>query len=811
MACQNCGGFHSTGQLCPGYPVSSPGMPGTAGGAGDFKQSQQDFAFDDGRTKMQYHSSSTSWSSTSQSGFQDRITTPMLQLPPAHSPFSIQSPQHPLDWHNNVHNQAMQQANQLHNQSILHAQQMMSSAMQDAFRTGQADEPEQRTPALPAPPTPSQQYVQTPPSDVCQQQTLRLPAPSNLSQQDREESRSQHQQLLATMEQRWASQEKEFSRQMQGLKIDLQEAKNSSVQDRKEHDAKDRQIAALQSQIASQNQAQMELQQRHTQDMAQMAQAVASNPLPQAPAFDMGVLQQLIAEVRASRVNPADIENLVSGALAQRMSGLATKEDMQSASGAVGKALQSLDNNASEGRIQRAVEKAINKVVEQKKAHVQQTQKKIGASQQQPSEMSPAISKLSPGPPAYPSRPVGDIATMVSPPSKKAKALPAPASDARSTIGQKLEPSNPKVVYGSNSVVCSGKMPTAHQSTEPGHAMQLFQDDGAGRISTSTKKAKPEPAQIEYPQSTVSRALESSQPTKALPWHQDAASSISKAPSPSVRQARDNESVVSTSSRRSKRGDVLSITAAAAGNESNTASKAHKSTGLAEQAAVNRLANPSMLAIREAGESEIESTTSKASKRSQLTAANLAQLPNKNFDRSENTKAKSKVTYASPEGHNEARYTVSGRVPKHDAKARHNASDAASEARSVGSSARSSGSRASKALRMSELRPPGQTGAELVLHRTTNEMLAGYHGGQEISVLDSENDPRKAEQNTFRIGASPEVPESSSQVSSRQKGQKAGREVVQSKPESRLRQVMSADEQSDAASKVSKANKLSRR
>ncbi|KAI7358106.1 hypothetical protein KC320_g1359 [Hortaea werneckii] len=700
-------------------------MPGSAG---DFKQSQQDFAFDDGRTKMQYRSSSTSWSSTSQSVFQDRLPTPILTLPPVHSPFSIQSPQHHLEWHNNLHDQAVHHANQLHNQSMLHAQQMMSSAMQNAFQTGQASVPDQRTPALPAPPAPSQQSVQTSIADAYQQQPLQLPAPSNHSQQDLEESRSQHQQLLATMEQRWASQEKEFSRQMQGLKSDLQEAKNSRAHDRKERDAKDQQIAALQAQIASQNQAQMELQQRHTQDMAQMAQAVASKSPSQTPTFDMGVLQQLIAEVRASRVNPADIENLVSGALTQRMSGLATKEDMQSASGAVGKALQNLDNNASEGRIQRAVEKAINKVVDQKMAQVQQTQKKIGVSQQQPGEMSPAIPKLSPGPPAYPSRPVGDIASVISTPSKKAKALSSPASNARSTIGKKLDPSNPKAVYGSDSVVSSGKVPTAYQSTESGHAMQLLQDDGASRISTSTKKAKAEPAQIEYPRST---------------------------------------------------------------------------------AALNRLANLSMPAIREAGESEVGSITSKAGKGSQLTAANLAQLPEKKADEPENNEAKSKVSYAPNQGYrDDARSTVSARAPTHDAKIRHNASDAASEARSVASSARSSGSKASKASRMSELRPPGQTGAELVLHRTTNEMLAGYHGGQEISALTPENDPRKAELDTFRTGAFPEEPEGSSQVSRRQRGQKAGRDVVQSKPESRLREVMSAD---DAASKVSKASKSSRR
>ncbi|KAI7207233.1 hypothetical protein KC343_g10324 [Hortaea werneckii] len=781
-------------------------MPGSAG---DFKQSQQDFAFDDGRTKMQYRSSSTSWSSTSQSVFQDRLPTPILPLPPVHSPFSIQSPQHHLEWHNNLHDQAVHHANQLHNQSMLHAQQMMSSAMQDAFQTGQASVPDQRTPALPAPPAPSQQSVQTSIADAYQQQPLQLPAPSNHSQQDLEESRSQHQQLLATMEQRWASQEKEFSRQMQGLKSDLQEAKKSRAHDRKERDAKDQQIAALQAQIASQNQAQMELQQRHTQDMAQMAQAVASKSPSQTPTFDMGVLQQLIAEVRASRVNPADIENLVSGALTQRMSGLATKEDMQSASGAVGKALQNLDNNASEGRIQRAVEKAINKVVDQKMAQVQQTQKKIGVSQQQPGEMSPAIPKLSPGPPAYPSRPVGDIASVISTPSKKAKALSSPASNARSTIGKKLDPSNPKAVYGSDSVVSSGKVPTAYQSTESGHAMQLLQDDGASRISTSTKKAKAEPAQIEYPRSTVSRALESSEATKALLWHQDAASAVSKASSPSRRQARDNESVVSTSSRRSKRGDVVSLTAAAGGNENSKASKAHKSTSLTGQAALNRLANLSMPAIREAGESEVGSITSKAGKGSQLTAANLAQLPEKKADEPENNEAKSKVSYAPNQGYrDDARSTVSARAPTHDAKIRHNASDAASEARSVASSARSSGSKASKASRMSELRPPGQTGAELVLHRTTNEMLAGYHGGQEISALTPENDPRKAELDTFRTGAFPEEPEGSSQVSRRQRGQKAGRDVVQSKPESRLREVMSAD---DAASKVSKASKSSRR
>ncbi|KAI7531649.1 hypothetical protein KC331_g13989 [Hortaea werneckii] len=760
---------------------------------------------------MQYHSSSTSWSSTSQGGFQSQITPPMPQPPPLHSPFLGQSPQHHLEWHNSVHDQAMHHANQLHNQSMLHAQQMMSNAMQNAFQAGQANESDQRTPALPAPPAPSQQSVQRTPADAYQQQSLRLPAPSSSSHEDREESRSQHQQLLATMEQRWASQEKEFSRQMQGLKGDLQEAKNSSVQDRKERDAKDRQIAALQAQISSQTQAQMELQQKHTKDMAQMAQAVASNPPPQTPAFDMGVLQQLITEVRASKVNPADIENLVSGALTQRMSGLATKEDMQSASGAVGKALQSLDNNASEGRIQRAVEKAINKVVDQKMAHVQQTQKRIGASQQQPREISPEIPKLSPGPATYSSGPVGENASKMSTPSKKKKALPAPASDAQSIVGKDSKPSHCKAVYGSDSLVPSGKVPTAYQSGESGHALQFFQDDGASRISTSSKKAKAQPAQIEYPRSTVSRALESSEPAKALPWHQDAASTVSKALSLSRRQTKDNESVVSTSSRRSKRGDVISPMAAADSDNHSKALKVHRSTTLAEQAAVNRLPNSSMPAIRESGESEAGSTISQATKGSQLTAANLAKLPDKKADGSDDNKAKSKVSYASPEGQNDARSTVSARVPTHDAKTRHNASDAASEARSVASSARSSGSKALKASRMSELRPPGQTGAELVLHRATNEMLGGYHRGEDISALDSEKDPRKAEQVTFGAGPSPEVPEGSSQASGRRTGQTAGREVARPKAESRLRLMMSADEQSDSASQVSKASKSNRR
>ncbi|RMY08785.1 hypothetical protein D0868_04607 [Hortaea werneckii] len=779
--------------------------PGTPGSASDFNQSQQNFAFDDGRTKMQYHSSSTSWSSTSQGGFQNQITPPMPQPPPLHSPFLGQSPQHHLEWHNSVHDQAMHHANQLHNQSMLHAQQMMSNAMQNAFQAGQANESDQRTPALPAPPAPSQQSVQRTPADAYQQHSLKLqPRGSRRISEPASTASCDHGAAMGISRE-------EFSRQMQGLKGDLQEAKDSSIQDRKERDAKDRQIAALQAQISSQNQAQMELQQKHTKDMAQMAQTVASNPPPQTPAFDMGVLQQLITEVRASKVNPADIENLVSGALTQRMSGLATKEDMQSASGAVGKALQSLDNNASEGRIQRAVEKAINKVVDQKMAHVQQTQKRIGASQQQPREISPEIPKLSPGPATYSSGPVGENAGKMSTPSKKKKALPAPASDAQSIVDKDSKPSHCKAVYGSDSLVPSGKVPTAYQSGESGHALQFFQDDGASRISTSSKKAKAQPAQIEYPRSTVSRALESSEPAKTLPWHQDAASTVSKALSPSRRQTKDNENVVSTSSRRSKRGDVISPMAAADSDNHSKALKVHRSTTLAEQAAVNRLPNSWMLAIRESGESEAGSTISQATKGSRLTAANLAKLPDKKADGSDNNKARSKVSYASPEGQNDARSTVSARVPTHDAKTRHNASDATSEARSVTSSARSSGSKALKASRMSEPRPPGQTGAELVLHRTTNEMLGGYHRGEDISALDSEKDPRKAEQVTFGAGPSPEVPEGSSQASGRRTGQTAGREVARPKAESRLRLMMSADEQSDSASQVSKASKSNRR
>lgn len=477
-----------------------------------------------------------------------------------------------LGWDDQVHDQAMRSANQLHTQAFQNAQQVASSMMQDAFQSTQFSSPAQGANTYLAP---FQQYVSPMFSRPQQQQQQLQPSSPQqfVGSQDHAETQRQHQELLASMEKRYASQEQKFGNMMQGLQSDLQAAVNVSAQDRQAREGKDQEIAALQEKISQRDQAHMALQQRHSEEVARLAQTLASTPQPQSPAFDIAMLQQVIKEVQASQIKHADVQTLISNTVNERMSGLASKDDMCSAGAAVEKTLNRVGSDASEERIRNALEKGIDNFVDKRMRLPERKQQRIEEQHREAHGMQPAYANYS----------------QVSRDAKKNKALTAPGTYAESSESK----------ASGSSRASEEPYEYAETSIKKASKHSKYSADNANVLSTLAEKGK---APVDaYEVDDHSEAMSSVSTAKRL--------SGTLTPSDSV-------SMLSTSSK-----------------VRSSASRAPKRKSLAERAVLNRLGHTPMLAICEGG-SGVGSTVSSSSASTRLTKEALDQLPSKQSSKS---------------------------------------------------------------------------------------------------------------------------------------------------------------------------------
>ncbi|KAK0862361.1 Exopolyphosphatase [Friedmanniomyces endolithicus] len=122
----------------PLQPLSLTIMSNTPGGQGGYQQSNQQWAYNDGRTSVQYHHQETTFAQSAVST-PAPIPSPYQILPPVAMPQMLPAP-NMFQQHQNIHNMAMQQAAQIH-----------ASATQGMFQSMQ--------PALPAPMSPFPQQA----------------------------------------------------------------------------------------------------------------------------------------------------------------------------------------------------------------------------------------------------------------------------------------------------------------------------------------------------------------------------------------------------------------------------------------------------------------------------------------------------------------------------------------------------------------------------------------------------------------------------------------------------------------------------
>ncbi|KAK5119817.1 hypothetical protein LTR85_007143 [Meristemomyces frigidus] len=339
-------------------------MSGTPGGQGGFQQNQQSFAYNDGRTATQYQVHQTNWSTQSQQ------STPAPMLP---YPNLIQqaSPMQQMLIGPDMHQQHVQLANQIHAQGLQHHAAVMQSMQQGMH---QAFQPAQQT--LPAPqsnyqqsqiqyyPSPQVQYAQSLGPAQHQQDSHTAPrhqisaSPQDhgtSSDIDREvERQRQLEQMEKRMAAHFSASDQAGRKELQTLRAEVRQLAGVGIQSA----AKDQRIAQLMQEKAAD-------ERRHNVDLAKAHEA---KPQPQIPSFDMsmmgGAIQEALQDIKANSLSKADAKDLVHTALGERMAGLATTKDLQSAASLVQKELDKVSSKSSDRQIHSAMREELDELRE---------------------------------------------------------------------------------------------------------------------------------------------------------------------------------------------------------------------------------------------------------------------------------------------------------------------------------------------------------------------------------------------------------------------------------------------------------------
>nr|OQO25006.1 hypothetical protein B0A51_06855 [Rachicladosporium sp. CCFEE 5018] len=167
---------------------------------------------------------------------------------------------------------------------------------------------------------------------------------------------------------------------MRGLEQQVEDLTAQKRQD----DSSQRQIRDLQDQIAGSARRQLVDARRHDAEMEELRRNQRSAPQPQAPALDMDALRKVILETQAKQISAADVQRAVEEAVAQRLVGVARREDLEAASSSMQKALGKVPQGASEEQVQNAFGKEVNKIVERVERHQRREVEAAPPPQQQP-------------------------------------------------------------------------------------------------------------------------------------------------------------------------------------------------------------------------------------------------------------------------------------------------------------------------------------------------------------------------------------------------------------------------------------------
>jgi hypothetical protein len=344
--------------------------------------------------------------------------TPMVQQTPLQPQITYQtvsSPQPQIAWQQNVVQSPQQQAQIAYQPAQLMGPEVHSPQPFNNYRQVQAQQQPQSspTPTSPMAAQPQLQYpqniyqqTQSQQSPSFQVPTVQSPHPQALQQQllarqrpqiTYTEQPSQNQQMLQQRAQqsdhgdRFQDLEKQrkkdfedINRRGSEMNKRLKELEQSKARAQDDQQAKDREVRQLKEQLAAVERQRLQDAQRNSQQLADLARSQAMSPPAHTPAFDMSDLQKVIRETQSQQLSAQDIERVIEEQINKRLSGMATKADIQNAGAQMQNALSQVPAGLNEQQVQQAVNRELNNVMQDVANRVNQQRRIAGQGSRAP-------------------------------------------------------------------------------------------------------------------------------------------------------------------------------------------------------------------------------------------------------------------------------------------------------------------------------------------------------------------------------------------------------------------------------------------
>lgn len=284
----------------------------------------------------------------------------------------------------------------------------------------------------------------------------------------------------------------------------LRDLEQSKAVAQKDNDAKDREVRHLQEQLASVERQRRQEAERNSQQLADLVRSQATSPVAQTPAFDMSAFQKVIRETQTQQLSAQDIERVIEEQVSKRLSGMATKTDIQDAGAQMQNALSQVPAGLNEQQVQQAVNRELNNVMQDVANRVNQQRRIAGQRQQNPDagqtpqghvQTDFVIEELpDEGPPASPHSAGYDTRPQMTLPS-------AGHHGTASTVAPAAEVNRISHPAPSTNEVPSGPVQRPATSNQPaGRSQYAAIEAGRPQVSNSASSSQAHPAQSSRPQ-----------------------------------------------------------------------------------------------------------------------------------------------------------------------------------------------------------------------------------------------------------------------------------------------------------------------
>jgi hypothetical protein len=232
-----------------------------------------------------------------------------------------------------------------------------------------------------APQQAPQQATQQPP---LAQQTLQSPYNSGLPQSQQAIQQEPQDHRFSELDRQRTQDIENMNRAGAEINKRLRDLELNKTSVQSSHEAKDQEVRRLQEQVAAVERQRRQDAERNSQQLAELVRSQVTSPSAQVPAFDMSALERVIRETQTQQLSAHDIERVIEEQVSKRLSGMATKADIQSAGAQMQNALSQVPAGLNEEQVQQAVNRELNSVMQDVANRVNQQRRIEWEGQQDP-------------------------------------------------------------------------------------------------------------------------------------------------------------------------------------------------------------------------------------------------------------------------------------------------------------------------------------------------------------------------------------------------------------------------------------------